>query len=151
MGQPHRRTSLPVDFMGLLDIFGKKNVSSELEGRFPYTLKTEFVPYHLKARERSSSTLMVTLKNITGEPVMGSVVVSVPKQLSVDSTGLSKEKEVKLGAMAPNEEKQASIELYTDTVTEKGEYTITITSFVHYRDYAHILNSMRKRTVIEAI
>ena len=137
--------------MGLLDLFGKKNVSDALGARFPYMMKTEFTPYHLKSRERSSSTLVVTLKNITGEPVMSSVVVSVPKQLSLDPTGLGKEKEVKLGALAPNEEKEAKIEIYGDVGTEKGEYTLTVTSFVHYRDYAHILNSMRKRAVLEAV
>lgn len=137
--------------MGLLDIFGKKNVSDALGARFPYMMKTEFVPYKLRSRERSSSTLIVNLKNITGEPVMGSVVVSVPRQLSLDSTGLAKEKEVKLGSMAPNEEREAKIDVYSDVGTDKGEYTITVTSFVHYRDYAHILNSMRKRTVLEAV
>jgi hypothetical protein len=137
--------------MGLLDLFGKRDVSSQLGARFPYAFKTEFVPYRLRSRERSSSTLMVKLKNLTGEPVMGSVVVSVPKQLSVDSIGLSKEKEVKLGTFAANEEKEARIDIYSDVGTERGEYTITVTSFVHYRDYAHILNSMRKRTVIEAV
>lgn len=137
--------------MGLLDIFGKKNVSDELSARFPYMMTTEYVPYKLKSRERSSSTLVVRLKNITGEPVMSSVVVSVPKQLSVDSTGLSKEREIKLGAMAKNEEKEARIEIYSDVGTEKGEYTVTVTSFVHYRDYSHILNSMKKRTVLEAV
>lgn len=137
--------------MGLLDLFGKKDVSANLSARFPYSMKTEFVPYRLRSRERSSSTLIVSLRNITGEPVMGSIVVSVPKQLSVDSTGLSKEKEVKIGMIAPNEEKESKIEVYGDVGTEKGEYTITVTSFVHYRDYAHILNSMRKRTVLEAV
>lgn len=137
--------------MGLFDLFGKKNVSSELGERFPYTMKTEFVPYKLKSRERSSSTLMVTLKNITGEPVMGSVVVSVPRQISLDQTGLSKEKEVRLGTMAPDEQKVASIDLYSDVGTDRGEYTVTVTSFVHYRDYGHILNSMRKRAVVEAV
>jgi uncharacterized membrane protein len=137
--------------MGLLDIFGKRNVSDALASRFPYMMKTEFVPYRLRSRERSSSTLIVSLKNITGEPVTSSVVVSVPKQLSVDSTGLSKEKEVKLGAMAANEERQAKIEIYGDVGTEQGEYTVTVNAFVHYRDYAHILNSMKKRTVLEAV
>lgn len=137
--------------MGLLDIFGKKDVSADLAARFPYSVKTEFVPYHLKSRERSSSSLVVNLKNLTKEPVMGSVVVSVPRQLSMDQTGISKEKEVKLGMMSPDETKEARIEVYGDVGTEKGEYTITVTAFVHYRDYAHILNSVRKRVVVEAV
>ncbi len=134
-----------------MDLFGKKNVSSELSARFPYYIKTEFVPYRLKSREKSSSTLSVILKNLTGEPVMCSVVVSVPKQIGLDSTGLSKEKEIRLGTISPNEEKLANIDLYGSISTDPGEYTVTITSFVHYRDYAHVLNSMRKRVLIEAV
>ncbi len=137
--------------MGLLDMFGKKDVSAGLGARFPYSIRTEFVPYRLRSVEKSSTTIFIRLKNLTGEAVMGSVVVSVPKQLSVDSTGLSNEKEVRLGMLAPGEERESRIEIYGDVRTEKGEYTVTVTSFVHYRDYAHILNSMRKRTVLEAV
>src|SRR5208282_4364222 len=112
--------------MGLLDIFGKRNVADQLSARFPYVMKTEFVPYRLRSRERGSSTLVVTLKNITGEPVMSSVVINVPKQLSVDAMGLSKEKEIKLGTMAKDEERQAKIDIYGSVGTEKGEYTVTV-------------------------
>ncbi len=137
--------------MGLFDLFGKKDVSADLSARFPYAMKTEFVPYRLRSRERSSSMLVVNLRNLTKEPVMGSIVVSVPKQLSIDPTGISKEKEVKLGTLGPEEEKESRIEIFGDVGTESGEYTITITSFVHYRDYAHVLNSMRKRTILEVV
>jgi uncharacterized membrane protein len=137
--------------MGLMDLFGKKNVSSDIGKKFPYYIKTEFVPYRLKSRENSSATLMLSLKNLTGEPVMCSVVVNVPKQIGLDSTSLSKEKEIRLGMISPNEERSANIELYSSVSTEPGEYTLTITSFVHYRDYAHVLNSMRKRVLIEAV
>ncbi len=137
--------------MGLLDLFGKKDVTADLGARFPYYMKTEFVPYKLRSLERSSSALIVTVRNLTGEPVMGSVVISVPRQLSVDSTGLSREKEIRFGSLLPNEQREARFEVFSDVKTDKGEYTITVTAFVHYRDYAHILNSMRKRAVIEAV
>lgn len=143
--------SLQVDLLGLMDIFGKKDVSADLGARFPYYMETEFVPYKLKSRQRSSSLLMVTLKNLTNEPVMSSIVVSVPKQIRLDNTGMTTEKEIRLGMMAPNEKKQSHIELFSDVNTDKGEYTITITAFVHYRDYGHVLNEMRKRTVIESV
>ncbi len=137
--------------MGLLDIFGKKEVSGELGVKIPFIIRTEFTPYKLKSQVRSSVALNIGLKNITGEPVLVSVVVELPKQLSFDSVGASKQKEVRLGNLANNEEKVASIDVFSGTGTDKGTYTITITAFIHYRDYAHILNEMRKRTVVEAI
>ena len=137
--------------MGLFDLFGKKDVNAGLSKQVPYMLKTEFVPYRLKSKERSSSVLSIGLKNMTGEPVMGSVVVEVPKQLSFDSMGTSKQREVKFGTIGKDEERATSIEIYGGVGTDKGTYTVTITAFVHYRDYGHVLNEMRKRTVLEAV
>ncbi len=137
--------------MGIFDLFGKKDVGTDLRKQLPYNISTEFVPYHLKANSRGSSTLIVNLKNMTHEPVTSSVVVEVPERISLDSTGISKEKEVRLGTLAPDESKEARIELFSGAGTDKGEYTLTITAFIHYRDYAHVLNAMKKRTVIEAV
>ena len=137
--------------MGIFDLFGKKDVATDIRKPLPFGINTEFVPYKLKANSRGSSTLIINLKNMTNEPVMSSVVIQVPERVSLDTTGLSKEKEVRLGTLAPNENKEAKIELYGGAGTDKGEYTVTITAFIHYRDYAHVLNAMKKRTMIEAV
>lgn len=137
--------------MGIFDLFGKKDVATDLKKALPYGINTEFSPYKLKANTRSGSTLSINLKNMTGEPVMSSVVVQVPDKVSLDSTGLAKEKEVRIGTLAPNESKDVHIEIYSNSGTDKGEYTVTITAFIHYRDYAHVLNAMKKRSVLEAV
>ena len=63
-------------------------------------MKTEFVPYKLKANGRSSSSLFVSVKNLTKEPVMSSVVVEVPQKLNLDEIGMAKQKEVRIGMLA---------------------------------------------------
>lgn len=137
--------------MGIFDLFGKKDVTTDLGRTLPYSISTEFSPFKLRANNRGSSTLSINLKNMTNEPVMSSVVVQVPDRVSLDSTGLAKEKEVRLGTLAPNEAKESRIEIFSNSGTDKGEYTVTITAFIHYRDYAHVLNAMKKRTVLEAV
>lgn len=137
--------------MGIFDLFGKKDVATDLRKQLPYNITTEFVPYKLKANSRGSATLIVNLKNMTQEPVTSSVVVEVPDRVSLDTTGIAREKEVRLGTLAPNESKEAKVEVFSGAGTDKGEYTITITAFIHYRDYAHVLNAMKKRTVVEAV
>lgn len=137
--------------MGIFDLFGKKDVSTSLKKQLPFSITTEFVPYKLRANNRGTATLIIGLKNTTGEPVMSSVVVEVPGRISLDTTGLSKEKEVRLGMLAPNEGREAKVEIFSKPDTDKGEYTVTITAFIHYRDYAHVLNAMKKRTTIEAV
>ena len=137
--------------MSLLDLFGKKDVSSDISKRLPFMLTTEFVPYRLKSREKNNCTLNIKVKNLMNEAVLSSVVIELPKQLSFDSMGMSQQKEVKIGNMAPNEEKYNSIEIHGGVGTDKGSYTITLTAFVHYRDYAHIINEMRKRVILEVL
>ncbi|VVB77210.1 Uncharacterised protein [uncultured archaeon] len=135
--------------MKILDLFGKKDASSELSKTLPYRIMTEFSPYRLYANRKSSVLLMLKLKNLTTEPVLGSVVIELPKALSLDSTGLSAAKELRLGTIAPGEERESKVEIHGDAGTDKGEYTLSITAFIHYRDYGHVLNAVKKKTVLE--
>lgn len=137
--------------MGIFDLFGKKDVATDLRRQLPYNISTSFVPYKLKANSRGSSSLMINLKNMTQEPVTSSVVVEVPERVSLDTTGIAREKEVRLGTLLPNESREAKVDIFSGAGTDRGEYTITITAFIHYRDYAHVLNAMKKRAVIEAV
>ena len=45
--------------------------------------------------------LLMKVKNLTGEPVLGSVVVELPKSLSLDDTGMHAAKELRLGTLSP--------------------------------------------------
>ena len=137
--------------MKILDLFGKKDAATEVGRALPYRVSTEFVPYRLYANRKGSALLLMRLKNLTSEPVMSSIVVQVPKGLSLDDTGLSAAKEVRLGTLAPGEEKESRVEVHGDSGTDKGEYTLSITAFIHYRDYGHVLNAMKKKTVLEVV
>lgn len=137
--------------MGIFDLFGKKDVATDLKKQMPYSITTQFTPYKLKANSRGNSTLVINVKNMTQEPVISSVVVEVPDRISLDTTGIAKEKEIRLGTLGPSDSKEARLDIYSGAGTDKGEYTVTITAFIHYRDYAHVLNGMKKRTVLEAV
>ncbi|MDE1761705.1 MAG: hypothetical protein KGH59_04360 [Candidatus Micrarchaeota archaeon] len=137
--------------MKLTDLFGKKNVAEEISKPSPYRILTEFVPYKLYSDRRSATTLSVKLKNLTTEPLMTSVVIKLPKQLAFDQMGLNHEKEVRFGDLATNDEKESRIEIYTGPGADKGEYTMNITAFAHYRDYAHVINSVSKRTTLQVV
>ncbi len=137
--------------MKILDLFGKKDSAQELGRTLPYRIASEFIPYRLYANRKGSALMLLKLKNLTAEPVLSSIVVEVPKGLSLDTTGLSAAKELRLGMLAPGEEKEARAEVFGDTVTDKGEYTLSITAFIHYRDYGHVLNAMKKKTLLEVV
>ncbi len=140
-----------VIFMGLFGLFGKKDVKEDLGKALPYAITTAFTPYRLQANTRSSATLAVSVRNLTSEPVMASIVIEVPDKLSLDQTGLARQKEIRIGTLGPNEERESRADVYGSVGTDKGEYTLGITAFVHYRDYAHVLNAAKKRTVLQVV
>lgn len=137
--------------MKLSDLFGKKHVADEIQKPVPYMVLTEFSPYKLFANRRSSSMLSVKLRNLTKEPLMTSIVVELPNNLSFDQTGITKQREIRLGDVAPNELKESKVDIFSDVGTDKGEYTIGITAFAHYRDYGHVLNAIKKKTELEVV
>ena len=137
--------------MGILDIFGKRDVSSELTKRIPYALKLSFHPYRLSANRSDSSTLRVEIKNLTKEPLLTSIVVRVPKKLGLDQTCLSQIREIRLGELAPGELKNLNIEIYGGTKTDQGSYPIEVTAISHYRNYSYVINYERARATLRAV
>ncbi len=137
--------------MGFFSLFGKKDVKSDIEKKVPYSISSSFNPYRLRANSRGAASMAIQIKNLTSEPVMASLVLEVPERLSFDETGISRQKEVRLGMLGPNEERESLVDVFGSVSTDAGEYTIGITAFVHYRDYAHVLNAAKKRTVLQVV
>ncbi len=132
------------------NIFGKKNQKSNKRG-IPYALSLEWVPYKLFSGKKSSSTLFLKIKNVSKEDLLTSVVMTLPQKLSFDSIGVTRRKELKIGELKPNEEKEKRIDVMNSIDAQKGEYTIQITATSYYRDYEHIINSIRKKTKIQIV
>jgi hypothetical protein len=137
--------------MGIFNLFGKKDSAAELTKASPFKLSTEWVPYKLYASRKSSCMLIVKLKNMTNETLLTSVVAELPKQLGFESMGLSKERELRVGDIAPEEEKELRFDVYSSAGSDVGEYTLNLTAIAHYRDYGHVLNAVKKRVVLEVV
>jgi len=134
--------------MGLFDIFGKKNVGEDLSKKYPFRVSVSFIPYKLNANSKSSVQAQIKVKNLLNEPALTSIVVEVPKQLGLEETCISKEKEIRIGVIAPQEEKEVKCEIWSSNITDKGEYTITISAFAHYLNYAYVITGVKKRAML---
>jgi len=132
-------------------MFGKTDVSAELTKKVPYALKISFHPFRLSANRSDSATMRIELKNLSKEPLLTSMVVKVPKKLGLDQTCLSQVREIRMGELPEGEEKTVNVELYGSTKTDAGEYPVEVTAISHYRNYAYVLNSEKKRGVIRAV
>lgn len=131
--------------------FGKKDVSEDLTKKSPYRIMAEWVPYKLYSGKKSTSSLTIKLRNSSGEALLTSIVAEVPKQLGFDEIGVTKQKEVRLGYLAPEEEKEVRIDVYNSAGADAGDYTVSLTAIAHYRDYGHVLNAIKKRTTISVV
>jgi uncharacterized membrane protein len=137
--------------MGILDIFGKKDVSDDLTKGVPFSMKLTFRPYRLAARKNDAVDLIVELENKTDATLLVSVVVGVPKALGFDEIGMNKVREMRVGLMKGREKKEIIVPIYGHNQTIAGDYTVRVVAYSHYRDYAHILNSVKKDTVLRAV
>ncbi len=136
--------------MAIFGIFHKKEPEKGARA-LPYLLVTEWEPYRLYSDRKSSTNLHIRLKNTSGDPLLSSIVVKLPSQLGFDEIALAREKEIKIGELAPNEEKEFYLPVYKSASADRGEYTVTLTAIAHYRTYDHVINAIRKQSTIEIV
>lgn len=137
--------------MGIFDIFGKKDAVSDITKGSPYLVSTELVPYRLYGRKNSSSTLIVRVRNVTKDILLTSVVGELPAKLGFDEMALARQRELRIGELQPNEQKEVKLNLYGNVGTDPGEYTLRLTTIAHYRDYSHVLNAVKKNVSISVV
>ena len=137
--------------VGIFNIFGKRDVSNDLTKNSPYRLSTELVPYKIYANKSSSASLMVKVKNMTDEILLTSVVAELPNQLGFDEVGVSKQREIRVGEIAPHDEKEVRFDVFGSVTSDPGEYTILLTAIAHYRDYGHVINAVKKRSTLNVV
>jgi len=135
--------------MGFLDIFGKKEESKP--AGIPFKLETRFRPIRLKALGESKTELLIDLQNMGGEDVLVSLVVKLPDKIGFDTIGLYRAKEIRIGQMGNGEGKNLNIEIFGSSKTTAGNYEVEITAFSHYRDYGHVLNSVKKKVTLRVV
>ncbi len=126
--------------MALFDFFGKKPATAMNS----YELSCELHPFRLNAHKNDSVELEVYLKNVSVMEQLTSLVIVLPKTLGIDKTGLSQQKEIRIGAMAPGEKRRLLLQIWSTQRTEAGNYPIKIYAIANYRDYGHVLNEARK-------
>lgn len=136
-----------------MSIFGflRKKGENNTIGAPPYKIVTEWFPYKLYANKKSSSSLSVKIKNNSKESQLTSVELELPNKLSFDGMGISRKREIKLGDLPPDSEKEIKFDVINSLDADKGEYSLILTVSSHYRDYDHFLNTVKKTIVIEVV
>jgi len=128
--------------MGILDnlknLFGKKEKSD-----LPFSIRMHFVPIRLDSYKNNSTTLFINIKNLQDDEVLTSIDISCDKELGLDQSCITKRKEIRLGFLKKNEEREVKVPIYCSVTTPPGDYEITVSAIAHYRTYEYVNNSVK--------
>ena len=137
--------------MGLFDgIFGGSKPAAA-QGGSPFSVSTSLRPMRLASRSSNSIDLLINLHNTSGTPQMCSIVVELPKSLGFDSVGLHKTKELRIGTLDADAKKDLAVSVFASSQTPPGLYQLKLSVYSHYRDYAHVLNSVSKTLELRVV
>ena len=127
--------------MSIFNLFGKKE--APLEGKI-YGISFQAHPLRLVAYKNNPLTFAIELSNNFTSSQLTSVVIKLPKTLGFDQSALSNAKEIRLGDLNPGERKSLNLDIWSTQRTKPGDYKLEIYVISHYRNYAYVLNEIKK-------
>ncbi len=134
--------------MALFELFGKKPAPILST---PFDVSFTFHPLRVSAHKQDYAEVIITLKNTSGEEQLTSFIIAVPHGLGFESTGLSQERELRLGFLKAGEEKKFKVNIYSNQRTRPGDYIVKMFAAAHYRNYGYVANELRKSFTLRAV
>ena len=116
--------------MGILELFGKKDATGSEPA---YDLSIQMHPIRLRANAADYADLTITVTSKFNKELLTSLVVVIPKELGLDQSALSHQREVRFGMLGAGEQKQLKLQIY---------------AIAHYRDYSYVMNEVLKKADI---
>jgi len=133
--------------MGFFDFFGKKPVA----GPYIFDLECSFHPFRLPSHQSDFVVLEVKVRNNSDQEFLTSVVAVLPRELGFEKIGLQQEHESRLGILKPGEERFVKIPVWATPKTPQGLYRVKVFAISHYRDYAHVLNEVKRTLELRVV
>lgn len=143
--------------MGFWDsIVGSDKPQEEPQGNGssnPFNVMVSFAPVRLSANKRSSVSLVVKVKNISGAPQLVSVDALLPKSAMVgfDPACINKAAEKRVGELKAGDSTEVSIPIWSNTQTKEGNYPVAVTVYAHYIGYDKVLSYIKKSTSLRVV
>lgn len=131
----------------------KSEVSDEKKSGNPLNVTVSFSPLRLSAMGKSSVSLSVKVKNVSGSPQLVSVDALLPKEamLGFDPACINKAAEKRVGEIKPGDSVEASMTIWSSNQTKEGNYPIEVTVYSHYIGFDKVLSYVKKSTSIRAV
>ena len=119
----------------------------------PLNVTVSFSPLRLSASSKSSVSLNVKVKNVSGSPQLVSVDALLPKDslLGFDPACINKAAEKRVGEIRPGQSVEASMMIWSSTQTKEGNYPVEVTVYTHYIGFDKVLSYVKKSTSLRAV
>lgn len=150
--------------MGILDsITGKGKTAkapaqsaqgeSSAKSANPFAVTLSFSPLRLAANKASSVSLIVKVKNISGDAHLVSVDSLLPRDAMIgfDPACINKAVEKRVGELKPGESKDVQIQVWSNSQTKEASYPVDVTVFAHYIGYDKVISYIKKSTSLRAV
>ncbi len=119
----------------------------------PFNVSISFAPLRLSARNRSSVSLVVKVKNVSANPQIVSVDALLPRDAMIgfDPACINKAAEKRLGELKPGAVLDVPITIWSSNQTKEGSYPVEVTVYSHYIGYDKVLSYLKKSTSLRAV
>ncbi|HSB47524.1 MAG TPA: hypothetical protein VLD37_05910 [Candidatus Bilamarchaeum sp.] len=127
--------------------------ADEGKGGNPFNVSVSFAPLRLSAMNRSSVTLSVKVKNVSGAVQLVSVDALLPKDslIGFDPACINKAAEKRVGELKPGQSIEANLTIWSSNQTKEGNYPVDVTVYSHYIGYDKVLSYLKKSTSLRAV
>jgi uncharacterized membrane protein len=132
---------------------GAQEAPSEDKSSNPFNVSISFAPLRLSAKNRSSVSLVVKVKNISASPHLVSVDALLPRDAMIgfDPACINKAAEKRLGELKPGASLDVPITIWSSNQTKEGTYPVEVTVYSHYIGYEKVLSYLKKSTALRAV
>jgi uncharacterized membrane protein len=119
----------------------------------PFNVSVSFAPLRLSAKNRSSVSLVVKVKNVSASPQIVSVDALLPRDAMIgfDPACINKAAEKRLGELKPGSAVDVPITIWSSSQTREGSYPVEVTVYSHYIGYEKVLSYLKKSTSLRAV
>lgn len=112
-------------------------------------IKVAFFPFRMYLKRKEPVELVIEIKNNSDKTKLLSMQLAASRVLSLDTSGINKGAEQKIGELAPGQSTKLKYEVFAKPTADYGEYPVRVKVFEHYNSYDYIMQEYTKNVKLK--
>jgi hypothetical protein len=108
-------------------------------------ISANFYPYRLVLQRKEPASLEIVIRNDEAADKLLSMELFLGADLGMDRGALKASASEKIGILKPGEQKRFRYDIFPKPFVQKGEKTIEIVLFEHYRNFDYVTKKYSKK------